>query len=125
VSWIHSEDFVRAVIWLIEREDLEGAVNVAAPHPLPNDEFMRTLREAAGVRVGLPASGILLEAGAWLLRSETELILKSRRVVPRRLLEDGFAFRYPHWSVAARDLCRQWSVARRTGRMAPAAARLQ
>lgn len=112
VSWIHYTDFIRAVQWLIEREEIAGIVNVSAPHPLPNAEFMRILREATGVRVGLPASRWMLEVGALLMRSETELILKSRRVVPARLLESGFVFAYPAWPDAARNLCREWQWSR-------------
>jgi uncharacterized protein len=108
VSWIHHEDFVRAVYWLIEHDDLDGAVNLAAPHPLPNADFMRALRQAWGIRVGLPATALMLEAGALLLRTETELILKSRRVIPGRLLESGFNFRFPDWPEASADLCRRW-----------------
>lgn len=107
VSWIHEEDFVRAVYWLIGREDLEGPVNLAAPDPTPNSEFMRTLREAWGVGFGLPATELMLEAGAMLLRTETELILKSRRVIPGRLSGGGFTFHFPTWPEAARDLCRR------------------
>ena len=110
VSWIHDEDFVRAVQWLIERDDVDGAVNIAAPNPLPNAEFMRTLREACGVAFGLHSSRWMLEIGAVFMRTETELILKSRRVVPARLLEGGFAFRYPEWRDAAFDLCRRSSA---------------
>jgi hypothetical protein len=110
VSWIHFEDFVRAAYWLIDHDDIAGAVNVAAPHPLPNAEFMRILREASGTRIGLPASRWLLEIGAVFLRTETELILKSRRVVPGRLLQSGFAFDYPEWAGAARDLCQRWAA---------------
>jgi len=69
---------------------------------------MRVLRDAWGAPIGLPASKWMLEAGAILMRSETELILKSRRVAPRRLLEHGFVFRFPLWPDAARDLCREW-----------------
>ena len=105
VSWIHHEDFVRAVRWLIEHDRLDGVFNVSAPHPLPNAQFMRVLREAWGTRLGLPASRWMLEAGAVFLRTETELILKSRRVVPGRLLAEGFDFRYPEWHGAAADLC--------------------
>jgi uncharacterized protein len=108
VSWIHDRDFLRAVYWLIDHDKLDGAVNLAAPHPLPNADFMRALREAWGVRLGLPASAWMLEIGTWLLRSETELILKSRRVVPGRLGQHGFAFDFPSWPDAARDLCRRW-----------------
>lgn len=107
VSWIHHQDFVRAVCWLIDQDEIEGAVNLAAPHPLPNAEFMRVLREAWGMPVGLPATRWMLEIGAFLLRTETELILKSRRVIPGRLLESGFRFNYPDWPGAAADLCRQ------------------
>lgn len=106
VSWIHYEDFVRAIQWLIDHDEMEGIVNVSAPNALPNAEFMKVLREAAGVRLGLPATRWMLGLGAIFMRTETELILKSRRVAPRRLLESGFEFKFPHWSSAARDLCR-------------------
>jgi uncharacterized protein (TIGR01777 family) len=112
MSWIHYEDFVAAVRWLIDRDDIEGAVNVAAPNPLPNAEFMRVLRAACGVPFGLPANKWMLEVGAVFMRTETELILKSRRVVPARLLEHGFTFKYPDWCSAARDLCHQSKIAR-------------
>ena len=108
VSWIHEEDFIRAVYWLIAHEEVAGAVNLAAPHPLPNDEFMRELRQAWGIGVGLPAAQWMLEIGAFALRTETELILKSRRVVPGRLTRQGFEFSFPHWQKAAQDLCRRW-----------------
>jgi len=105
------EDFIAAVRWLIDRADFEGVVNVAAPNPLPNAEFMRVLRQACGIRLGLPARTWMLELGAVLLRTETELVLKSRRVVPARLLEEGFRFKYPDWRGAAFDLCQQWKNA--------------
>lgn len=106
VSWIHEADFTAAVCFLMERTDMDGAVNVASPNPLPNEEFMRVLRDVSGVSVGLPAAPWMLEAGALVMRTETELILKSRRVVPGRLLEAGFRFRFPDWPAAARDLVR-------------------
>jgi len=118
MSWIHYQDFIAAVRWLIDRDDIEGVVNVAAPHPLPNGEFMRLLREACGVSFGLPATKWMLEIGAVVLRTETELILKSRRVVPARLLEHGFQFTYPDWRSAAPDLCHEWKVAAHTARAA-------
>ena len=108
VSWIHDRDFVRAIYWLIERKDLTGAVNLAAPHPIPNAEFMRALRSAWGIRFGLPASRWMLELGAVFLRTESELVLKSRRVVPGRLQQLGFHFDFPGWPEAAIDLCRRW-----------------
>ena len=108
VSWIHEADFVRAVYRLIEDDPFSGPVNLAAPHPLPNMEFMRTLRQAWGIGFGLPATRWMLEVGAVFLRTETELILKSRRVVPGRLLEAGFTFEHPTWPSAARELCTRW-----------------
>jgi hypothetical protein len=110
VSWIHEQDFVRAVLWLIEHEELAGPVNLAAPEPLTNAEFMRALQMAWGVSAGLPAFKWMLELGALVLRSETELILKSRRVVPTRLLQSGFKFDFPTWPAAARDLCKRWQA---------------
>jgi uncharacterized protein (TIGR01777 family) len=112
VSWIHFEDFVRATRWLIDHDEIDGAVNLAAPHPVPNEEFMRVLREAWGARVRLPASEWMLELGAVFMRTETELILKSRRVVPGRLLQGGFVFQYPFWDAAARELCQRSKAAR-------------
>ncbi|HWB54477.1 MAG TPA: TIGR01777 family oxidoreductase [Tepidisphaeraceae bacterium] len=108
VSWIHDADFIRAVHWLIDH-DLAGPVNLAAPHPLPNAEFMKTLRRAWGISIGLPANRLMLEIGAVFMRTETELILKSRRVIPSRLIESGFTFQFPDWQGAAIDLCRRWS----------------
>ena len=105
VSWIHEVDFVRAVYWLIEHESLNGEVNLAAPNPVPNVEFMRDLRRAWKMPAGLPSTEWMLEIGAFVLRTETELILKSRRVVPGRLLRDGFSFQFPTWPEAARELC--------------------
>ena len=111
VSWIHEYDFVRAIKWLIEHE-MEGPVNLSSPEPLPNAEFMATLRRAWGAKIGLPATKWMLELGAIFLQTETELILKSRRVVPGRLLEAGFEFKYPHWKEASTDLCQRWKAAR-------------
>jgi uncharacterized protein (TIGR01777 family) len=108
VSWVHDHDFCRAVDWIIGHDDLAGPINVAAPHPLAYAEFMRGLREAWGVRWGLPATPWMLEVGAFLMRTETELVLKSRQVVPGRLLASGFEFRFPEWPAAARDLCERW-----------------
>lgn len=111
VSWIHEQDFIRAVLWLLEHEEIAGPVNLAAPNPVTNDEFMHTLRAAWGIPFGLPATSWMLELGALFLRTETELILKSRRVVPGRLLESGFTFQFPTWPEAARALCREWREA--------------
>ncbi|MER6809794.1 TIGR01777 family oxidoreductase [Spirillospora sp. NPDC000708] len=107
VSWIHEDDFVRAVEFLIGRDDLDGPVNLASPGPLPQRAFMRALRKAWGMPVGLPATAWMAEIGALALRSDTELLLKSRRVVPGRLLDAGFAFDHPRWPEAAADLVRR------------------
>lgn len=107
LSWIHDRDFVRAVEFLIARDDIAGPVNLAAPGPLPHRAFMRDLRAAAGVRVGLPATKWMAEIGAFVLRTDTELLLKSRRVVPGRLLDEGFVFEQAAWPDAAADLVRR------------------
>lgn len=104
VSWIHGDDFIRALEFLISNQEFEGVVNVSSPNPLPQREFMRALRRVAGVGIGLPATKWMLEIGALFLRTETELILKSRRVIPGRLLQAGFAFQFREWSDAAHDL---------------------
>ena len=106
VSWIHGVDLVRSVEFLLARDDVTGPVNLAAPNPLPQREFMRVLRAAVRMPVGLPATKWMAELGALVLRSDTELLLKSRRVVPGRLLDAGFEFIYPDWPAAAADLVR-------------------
>ncbi|MDA0832723.1 MAG: TIGR01777 family oxidoreductase [Planctomycetota bacterium] len=112
MSWIHEFDFVRAIYWLIEHQQFTGAVNLSSPCPLTQGDFMRELRQAWGIRVGLPATRWMLEIGCLLMRTESELILKSRRVVPSRLLQEGFTFEYPHWRNAAAELCCRWRTNR-------------
>lgn len=106
VSWIHEADFVRAMDFLIAHESIDGCLNICAPEPLPQRDFMRVLRQACGIRLGPPATKWMLEIGALLLRTETELLLKSRWVLPSRLLQAGFQFSFPEWRIAARDLIR-------------------
>jgi uncharacterized protein (TIGR01777 family) len=108
ISWIHEVDFVRAIQWLIDHDAVTGPVNLAAPNPLPNAEFMRAFRKAWGMPIGLPAAEWMLEIAALVLGTETELILKSRRVTPGRLVQEGFTFQYPDWPAAATELCRRW-----------------
>jgi uncharacterized protein len=108
VSWIHEEDFARAVEFLIARDDLDGPVNIASPNPEHNRDFMATLREAWEMPNGVPAPRPMLEIAALIMRTETELVLKSRRVVPARLLEAGFRFNFPNWPHAAEDLVQKW-----------------
>jgi uncharacterized protein (TIGR01777 family) len=108
VSWVHDMDFLRSIEFLVAHEEVNGPVNIAAPNPVPNREFMRALRQAWGAPFGLPATKHMLEFGAIVMRTDTELILKSRRVIPGRLLRDGFQFQSPDWPAAARDLVARW-----------------
>ncbi len=116
VSWIHEFDFVRSIDFLIERESIQGVVNLASPNPLPNESFMQILREAWGTRIGLPSPKWLLEIGTFLMRTESELVLKSRQVVPGRLLEASFTFLYPEWRSAAQELVNRWRFIQRPTR---------
>ena len=111
VSWIHDTDFVRATLFLIDNDAITGPANMCAPGPLPNRDFMRGIREAYGMKLGMPASKWMLEIGAVFLRTETELILKSRRVVPTVLENAGFEFIFPTWPSAAQNLVRRWRAA--------------
>ena len=108
MSWIHEFDFVRAIRFLIHNGDLSGLVNICSPNPLPNSEFMRELRRACGIELGLPVKEWMLEIGTFLMRTESELVLKSRRVVPARLLQHGFEFQFPYWLDAATELCARY-----------------
>lgn len=107
VSWIHEEDFVRIVLWIIEHDEFEGTINCTAPFPILNTDFMATLRKKWKLPFGLPSPKVLLEIGALFLRTETELVLKSRRVVPKRLLKAGFKFNYPQAEDAIQTLIHQ------------------
>ncbi len=113
VSWIHDHDFVKAIHWIVGHPDIAGVVNVTSPTPVPYSEFMGALRRAWGMPIGLPATTWMLEIGAWLAGTETELVLKSRRVVPRRLVDSGYQYEHPMWSEAATDLVRRWRAASR------------
>lgn len=107
MSWIHQIDFCRSVAWLIEHPEVSGPVNLAAPQPVTNADMMRVMRAICGMPIGLPATRWMLELGAFFLRTETELIIKSRRVVPGLLTEGGFRFRYPELSACVADLERR------------------
>lgn len=106
ISWIHEDDFHRAIDFIVNHQEMDGAINVASPNPLPNKEFNQILRETVGVKIGLPAAEWMLELGARAMRTETELILKSRRVVSGRLRDAGFKFEFPDWPSACRELAR-------------------
>jgi len=109
VSWIHEADFCRALDWLIEHEEIAGVVNLAAPGPVTNREMMTTLRGLCGMPIGLPATRWMLEMGAFVLRTETELIIKSRRVVSKRLSDGGFTFRHRTMREAMAELMQRSS----------------
>ena len=104
VSWIHEQDAAKCTEWLLSQDDLEGIVNGTAPYPLKNKDFMKTIRNAFGISVGLPSPAWLLGVGAWLIGTETELILKSRWVVPTRLLSHGYQFLFPKADHAIKDI---------------------
>jgi hypothetical protein len=108
MTWIHDADYLRAIEFLIRREDLDGPFNLAAPNPVPNREFMAAMREAVNIPNGLPAPALLIHIGAFLMRTEAELALGSCRAVPGRLLQAGFRFQFPEWPEAAEDLVRGW-----------------
>ncbi|HBD25251.1 TIGR01777 family oxidoreductase [Flavobacterium sp.] len=93
ISWIQEKDFVRAVEFIIEKK-LSGSINVVSPKPIRNEEFMKKLQKAIGITFGLPISKSLLEFGAKIIKTETELVLKSRNVIPKRLTENGFEFEF-------------------------------
>ena len=93
VSWIHEEDFARALEFILN-EKMEGAVNIVSPTPIRNADFMELLRKVKKIPFGIPVGERLLKFGAWLIGTETELVLKSRNVIPKRLLQAGFTFRF-------------------------------
>lgn len=102
-SWIHQEDFLRALDFLVAREDLEGPINVGTPHPISQKDFMAALRKAYGMPLALPTPKWMMEIGAFFLRTESELTLKSRYSVPARLIRAGFDFQFLTWGPAVLD----------------------
>ncbi|MFL0410862.1 epimerase [Microbacterium paludicola] len=106
-SWVHIEDVARIIDFLEEHPELEGPVNASAPNPVDNVAFMAAVRRAVGARVAFPMPRWMLEIGAILIRTETELVLKSRWVVPERLEAAGFAFAWPELGGALADIARR------------------
>ncbi|WP_263409188.1 TIGR01777 family oxidoreductase [Terriglobus tenax] len=104
MSWMHHQDYARAVEFLIAQDTISGPVNITSPHPLPNREFMVALRQAVHMPIGLPAPAFGIHLSALLLRTEPVLVLKSRRSVPAVLHQHGFTWMFPDWAAAARDL---------------------
>lgn len=103
-SWIHLDDVAAVLDFLERRSDIDGVVNLSAPEQVTNVELMRVIRRALGMPFGVPAPRPVLEVGAWAIRTETELLLKSRWVAPERLLEAGYAFRQPRLDGAIDDV---------------------
>lgn len=106
-SWVHIDDVVNAIRFLRDDEQLSGPINISSPNPTDNRTLMRTLRQVVGMPVGLPARRWMLEAGMWALRTEPELVLKSRWVLPDALTEAGFAFAHPDLEAALADVRRR------------------
>lgn len=107
VSWIHQDDFTRALDFIEQDPNLDGPVNLCSPNPLPQSEFMKVIRQASGVRIGLPATAWMAKLGAVFMRTDAELVLKSRRVIPKRLIDAGFSFNFPEWPTACQELLRR------------------
>lgn len=105
-SWIHVEDLFRIVLFIMEHKELEGIINCASPHPVTNRELMSEMRSVLNKKFGLPSPRWLLEIGALVIRTETELLLKSRWVIPERLQRHGFAFQFSHIQGALQDICK-------------------
>ena len=103
-SWIHEDDYVQAVRFLRDHDEVSGPVNMASPEAVPNIELMRTLRRAVGMPIGLPAPRFVLEPGMAVLRAESQLVLKSNWVAPAVLADAGFTFRYPALDAAVREI---------------------
>lgn len=103
-SWIHINDLFQIIQFVVRNDDLDGIINCAAPYPITNKEVMRIIRKRAKMPFGLPASKWMLEIGAYLLRTETELLLKSRKVVSKKLEELGFEFEFKTFEEAIDDL---------------------
>lgn len=103
-SWVHIEDTCRMIEWIRENKQLEGTYNCSAPNPVTNEEFMRIFRNVTGHRIGLPAYKWMLQIGAPLIGTELELILKSRWVIPSKILETGFQFKFPLLQDALADI---------------------
>jgi len=105
ISWIHEEDFANAVDFIIQKE-IDGIINIVSPEPIRNTDFMQKLRKAVGFPFGIPMSKFILEIGSFFIRTETELVLKSRNVIPKRLLENGFQFKFGDIDEAFENLLR-------------------
>ena len=104
VSWIHEQDAAKCTEWIMQHKDLQGIINCVAPQPVKNEALMASIRQVYGVPFGLPSPAWLLEIGAKLIGTETELILKSRWVLPKRLAASGYSFVFPNIDYAVKDI---------------------
>ena len=107
VSWIHYIDFIRVIDFIISHPEIKGVLNVTSPKPLPQKEFMSHLRKACGVNFYFPITKWMSQIGAVFMQTDTELVLKSRRSVPKKLLSHGFKFKYPDWPSALSDILKK------------------
>jgi len=103
ISWIHENDFANAIDFIIQKE-ISGVINVVSPKPIPNSDFMTKLRKGVGFPFGIPMNTFLLKIGSFFIQTETELVLKSRNVIPKRLLENGFQFKFGNLDIAFQNL---------------------
>jgi len=103
ISWIHEYDFAKAVEFIIQKE-MTGIINIVSPDPISNTKFMKKLQKAVGIPFGIPINAFLLKIGAAIIRTETELVLKSRNVIPQRLLDSGFKFKFANLDIAFQNL---------------------
>lgn len=94
VSWIHEKDFACAVEFIINNHTIENVINIVSPQPIKNKEFMKTIRKVLKVPIGIPVNETMLKIGSKIIKTEAELVLKSRNVIPKRLTELGFVFKY-------------------------------
>ena len=102
-SWIHVDDFVRSIDFIIQNQELEGPINIVSPKPTTNSDLMKSVRKAVKIAFGVPLPKLLLEIGSAIIQTETELIMKSRNVIPKKLLTSGFEFKYPLLSEALKE----------------------
>ena len=103
ISWIHEHDFAKAIEFVIEKE-MTGEVNIVSPQPITNKDFMSNLRKKLHVSIGIPTPTLILKLGAKIIGTEPELVLKSRNVIPERLLENGFEFQFKTLEEALKNL---------------------
>lgn len=112
ISWIHVADFIRAIEFVISNEDIKGIINFSSPHPIPQKEAMSHIRSACGAKIYFPITKWMSEVGAIFLKTDPQLVLKSRRVVPKKLLSSGFQFQFPYWLEAIKDIIDKYNKGR-------------